>query len=186
MQWVIDHFDTLFVIAVAILAILQKLGRASGGTKGAKPRAEDPEQAERTRRIQAEIRRRIMERRGLAPMASPEPATSAPEPEYAETPPVIAEPSRPAEPPTREPSYAAPSGWDREMERQQQLVRQLAEVSAAGAMGGGGGDSTMRILAEIPRAPGPDERLRAELRQTAGLRRAVVLREILGPPVSMR
>lgn len=86
------------------------------------------------------------------------------------------------EPPSleAEESSAAPS-YLREVERQQQMLARLRELETARP-------------ANAPRAPAavaapvaePASRLPADLRTPAGLRRAVVLREILGPPVGMR
>lgn len=188
MDWALDHLQMLFVIAVAVVAILQKFKRARPGAADAGPSAEDTEQAERTRRIQEEIRRRIMERRGLAPGPPPDSATSEEPPPFSTAPPMIEE-VRPfdASPPFEQ-VMAAPAVTDntQELERQRQMLAQLRELEAARQ---GQADlipaSTAGAVTAAADA-GRTNRLLAELRQPAGLRRAVLLREILGPPVGLR
>ena len=76
---------------------------------------------------------------------------------------------------------ATAPGYSRELERQQQMLAQLRELE-------------MTRAARARNAPATGEaavataanRLPADLRTPSGLRRAVVLREILGPPVGMR
>jgi type IV secretory pathway VirB10-like protein len=187
MDWVLDHLQMLFVIAVAVVAILQKFKRARPGAAGAGPAAEDNEQAERTRRIQEEIRRRIMERRGLAPGPPPASATSEEPPPFPAAPPMIEEVRPFVVPPPLEQVMAAPAAADntRELERQQQMLGQLRDLEAARQ------DQAYVIPASTAGAvaaasdAGRSNRLLAELRQPAGLRRAVLLREILGPPVGL-
>jgi len=179
MDWILEHLQVLIVIAAAVFAILQKFKIVrTPGTKV--PTAEeDPEQVERTRRIQEEIRRRILERRGTAPGAPSEPeAETAPFP----APPPIIEAVRPVvlAPP------AAPAEEQREWERQQALLQRLQELEAA-QVARPLPESTVVAAAGVGMAaPAANGRLIADLRNQAGLRRAVVLREILGPPVGLR
>ncbi|MFA5056647.1 MAG: hypothetical protein WC485_00915 [Opitutaceae bacterium] len=178
MEWILDHVQVLFAIAIAVVAILQKLKRSRAEEATGEAPAVDPQEAERTRRIQEEIRRRIMERRGLAP-AAPAP----PEMEEIPAPPPMMEEVRPyvVEPPL--PFLEMPAAPDRaaELARQQQMLQQLRELESARSM-----------LPAAAVAPGgspasaPANWLHAELRQPSGLRRAVILREILGPPVGLQ
>jgi hypothetical protein len=180
MDWLLNHPQVLFAIVIVIAAILQKLKQSGGGKTAGEAPAMDPQEAERTRRIQEEIRRRIMERRGLLPAAPPVTAGEAPEyPEplamSEEMPPVM------VEPPLQAMDAAAEPGYSRELERQQQMLARLQELETARPAHAG-------IAPAIVEAPvsAPANRLPADLRTPAGLRRAVVLREILGPPVGMR
>ncbi len=188
MDWVLDHLQVLFVIAVAVVAVLQKLKQARFGEAAGGPPAVDPAQAERTRRIQEEIRRRIMERRGLSPTPRPEPEAEEEPPALPVPPPLIAamQPvmvSPPLEQAMKAPAQEAVS----ESSRQQQIVQQFREAQAALAAGR---DSSPLSGAEpaMPASGGSRRAspLLAELRSPAGFRRAVVLREILGPPVGLR
>ena len=189
MDWVLDHLQVLFVIAVAAVAVLQKLKQAArtGQTAG-EPPAVDLLQAERTRRIQEEIRRRIMERRGLAP--PPLKPESLEEPPPLPAPPPLVEEVRPyAVPPsleqTTEESRAA-SDPALEFERQQQMLQQFHDLEAREARERALSAAGAGAAASASGAPRPANRIVADLRAPASLRRAVVLREILGPPVGLR
>lgn len=188
MDWALDHLQMLFVIAVAVVAILQKFKRARPGTADAGPAAEDAEQAERTRRIQEEIRRRIMERRGLAPGPAPGSAAGEEPLPFPAAPPMIEEVRPFLVSPPPEQVMAAPTVTDQalELERQQQMLGQLRELEAARP--GPTQDAPASTAGAVSSAAetGRANRLLAELRQPAGLRRAVLLREILGPPVGLR
>lgn len=85
------------------------------------------------------------------------------------------------EPPLQAMDAAAAPGYSRELERQQQMLARLRELETARP-------AHARIAPATVEAPvaAPANRLPADLRTPAGLRRAVVLREILSPPVGMR
>jgi hypothetical protein len=191
MDWVLDHLQVLFVIAVAVVAVLQKLKRTRSREAADEPPAVDPEQAERTRRIQEEIRRRIMERRGLASTPQPESETLERPPPLPAPPPLIEEVGPFTVPPsleqTMEESRAA-SAPTQEFEHQQRMLQQFRELEAAREAAHQGVTSAAGTDAAVPASggPRPANRVPADLRSPAGLRRAVVLREILGPPVGLR
>ena len=180
MDWLLDHPQVLVAIAIVAVAFLKKLKQVRPSeTAGGAP-ARDGQEAERTRRIQEEIRRRIMERRGLMPGPPPEPDSveetpgfPAPPPMYEEVRPVM------VEPPLQ--SMAAAPADSGELERQQQMLARLRELEMSRTAHAG---SLSAIIEASVAAPA--NRLLADLRTPAGLRRAVVLREILGPPVGMR
>ena len=183
MDWILEHLQVLFAIAIAVVAILQKLK----GTRSAEePPAAAPknrEDAERTRRIQEEIRRRIMERRGLLPTAPAAQESGEAAPGFPDSPPLI-QPVRPivVEPtPLESPEGAALPGGSTEFERQQRLIEQFRELEASrqASTVTGPGPAGATVGA-------PASRLRPDLRSPQGLRRAVVLREVLGPPVGLR
>ncbi|HTT56121.1 MAG TPA: hypothetical protein VMF63_03355 [Opitutaceae bacterium] len=179
MDWILEHLQVLIVIAAAVFAILQKFKIVRTPGTNAPAAEEDPEQAERTRRVQEEIRRRILERRGTAPGVPPEPEVeAAPIP----APPPIIEAVRPmvVAPPE------APAEEQREWERQQALLQRLQELEAAPPARPGSESTPAAATAVGMAAPTAAGSLIADLRNQAGLRRAVVLREILGPPVGLR
>jgi hypothetical protein len=182
MDWLLNHPQALVAVAIVVVAILQKFKQARTQETAGEAPAGDGQEAERTRRIQEEIRRRIMERRGLmpAPPAAPDSVEEAPE--FPEPPPMFEE-VRPVmvEPPLQAMDAAAAPGYSGELERQQQMFAQLRELETARP-------AHARIAPATVEAPvaAPANRLPADLRTPAGLRRAVVLREILGPPVGMR
>jgi len=171
----------LFFIFVAVsmvrnaLRVAKRLNQPPSSSRP--PEAEDPEVAERTRRIQEMIRRKIAERRGEP--AATEVAPVGPEME----PPVMLE-EVPAEP-AYNPTTAAV------LERQQQLAGQMRALEAARM-------SEQRRATQVTadlKTEAESERgmftashgeLLADLRDPVSLRRAFVLREVLGPPVGLR
>ena len=183
MDWILEHLQVLFAVAIAVVAILQKLKQARSGEEppGAAPK--NPEDTERTRRLQEEIRRRIMERRGLLPAAPPPRDVAEAAPGFPEAPPMIEEvrPVVVAPPPLEPAKVAATPDRSTEFERQQRLIEQFRELEAS-------------RQASTVTAPGPTGATRGapahrwlpDLRSPQGLRRAMVLREVLGPPVGLR
>jgi len=187
MDWVVDHLQVLIVIAAAALALLQKFKGARAPGPGTAPAAEDPAQAERTRRIQEEIRRRIMERRGQVPGLPAESGPAAAEPTpFPAAPPVLEEVSPARVPPNAPQVIVAPAENTREWERQQALLEEMRVLEKSRPVPASA--ASLPILpapAEMP-VPGRTGSWLADLRHPAALRRAVVLREILGPPVGLQ
>jgi hypothetical protein len=204
MDWILNHIWVVVVIAGLVTRALQAVrGNTSATKKTAEPsrRQEyvDAEQAERTRKIREEIQRKIAERRGpgAAPPA-PEPARPrlrvqdrSPEattpPSVLELPPMVRKVfgPAPAVEPTPIPVEAVTSSA--ELARQAALADQLRQVIA-------------RKTAEERRATFASsladqqqvallvnrEALLDDLHDPEALRRAFILREVLGPPMAMR
>jgi hypothetical protein len=200
LQWVLDNLFTVLIIAGVLAQMIQAVKGRKGGDDDAGPTVEppkevefeDPELAERTRRIREDIRRKIAQRQsGGAPEAEPEPEL-APEPSaYDEPPPVVREVAvdRPAPPP---PVMVASSRFDAQrqaevLEQQAAMmdqVRQLEEMKAAAQRRAAFEASTVSPAAAArTKARGA---LIDDLRDPVALRRAFVLREVLGPPVGLR
>ncbi|HUL53775.1 MAG TPA: hypothetical protein VLT83_10250 [Opitutaceae bacterium] len=183
MDWLLNHPQVLFLIVIAVVAMLQKLKQAHSQDAAGRGPATSQEDEERTRRIQEEIRRRIRERRGLAPAAPPPRAGDHPvfppaPPMIEEVRPVVVPPPLPVE------DVTATAGLAAEYERQQKMLQQLQAIKAARQT------STSVAPAAAAAAPAAAPvavgHFVADLRNPAGLRRAIVLREILGPPVGLR
>ncbi len=176
MEWIFDHLQVLFFIAIAVVAILQRLKKS--GQEESPPRSQAaPEEEERTRRIQEEIRRRIMERRGLAPARQTTEEQHRP---FPPAPPMIEE-IRPiqVEPPSL---VEIPDDVDDSVEyrRQQDLIERARVAEAARR-------SRTAVAEPAPAAVAEHSgQLIPSLHDRSGLRRAIVLREILGPPVGLR
>jgi len=139
----------ILLVFGALLALWNKQRRAAARAAEARPAPvahEDAMEAERTRRVQEEIRRKIAQRTAVAPPRRPAP------------PPVVAAPA---------PAFAAAPP-----------LQAASPLSAAEA-------SPFR--ADTQPAAHPQGRdWQGELRQRTEARRAIVLREILGPPVGLR
>ena len=177
------QFLPVLVFVVVIISVVRnaaKVVRKVAEQQTSAPRTPadyDPELAERTRRIQEEIRRKIAERRGLT--VAPEAAPVGPRME----PPVIFAEER------EDPSVTAAA--NAVLERQQQLANQMRALEQARA-------TEQRRAAQVTAAiktesesergllTGSRGDLLADLRDPASLRRAFVLREVLGTPVGLR
>jgi hypothetical protein len=184
MEWALDHLQVLIFVAIAVAAVFQRLKKANDGA-GAGPAAApaDPEEEARTRRIQEEIRRRIMERRGLAPSPQPASGTAPEPPRFPTAPPLIEEVRSYRVEPPAEAAAEAPDVQRAaaELKRQQELAERVRELDAARhARAAVATESAKIALEAAANRPLPD------LRSPSGLRRAIVLREVLGPPVGLR
>lgn len=204
MEWIFDHLQIIIAVAAAIAYWLNQRRQAQMGEGDEDERTEspmrdfnaDPEEAERTRRIQEEIRRKIAERAGGGPIQVPPPApeppplfrteTSAPRPvasplpqreftRQAESPPM-------AQPPPFQATAAAI------LERQRQLEEQMRELEAARKAAQRKAAAVAAQAVAFAPASTTERRgdLLADLRGAGNLRRAIVLREVLGPPVGLR
>jgi len=183
MDWVLDHLQILIFVAIAGAAVLQRFKKATGQAESGSAKPVDPEEEARTRRIQEEIRRRILERRGLAPAAPPV-GERAPQPaSFPAAPPLIeavrqfrVEPPAEAAAPSLEAQRAAA-----ELKRQQELAERIRALESSRRVRATvAAESAASAMAAAADRPLPD------LRNHAGLRRAILLREILGPPVGLR
>jgi len=185
MKWVLENLWTLIIIAGVIAQLLQAIrGKKDGAAPDqAAPPAEyefeDPALAERTRRIRAEIQRRIAERAGAGPMV----LEAEPPPVEQELPELL--------PPRRQPeaSAYAPAPDHRQaeiLEQQAALAEQWAQIQAmkTGATRREAFEARVEAAAHPPSAA--RQAVVADLRDPTALRRAFILREVLGPPLALR
>lgn len=219
MRWIFENLNLIIVIAGAIAWWFNQRAREKAGqdadydddgTPEARPKPEsfdDPQLAERTRKIREEIQRKIAERRRAGegytepPRPAVEPPYPPPSPEATRPPVVIPIPERrapqSAEPPVvrevvvHSPRTAAQVGESRRMaellEQQAALAEQLkqAEEMKVAARRRAEFERTTRDGTVVARQ-GNRATLLAELHDPAALRRAFIQREILGPPVGLR
>ena len=223
MRWVLDNIQVVIVVAGAIAYWLKQRQRIKQGLPPVdedgnpipqnhpkQTSFEETDDAERTRRIQEEIRRKIAERRGESgPSAAPRPplvTMPAPVRREATPPPVFQDPVQemmkelhrrfvpvPGAPAPAEPtSESAQADGEREtltrqrdlqekleeLEAQQRAARQrVAEIKATDAAAATSRESAGQAAADL---------WLTDLRDPQTARHAIVLREIIGPPVGLR
>jgi hypothetical protein len=199
MEWVFDNLKlVIFAIVIVVYAIKAMRGKADASgthpTTSHTPEAGgDPAEAERTRQIQEEIRRRI-----LARQRGEEPSTPPPLVVVREAPPVHAprkdewtdEPETPASPPPLPATaYAQPSEATAVLEQQRALEEKLRLVRLTRDAARAGIPALAQPNARFgstDRATAAQRALRHDLAHPTSLRRAILLREVLGEPVGLR
>lgn len=188
MDWVLDHLQFIIAAAGAIAWWLNQRRQGKDGAEEAPPHQEatfdDPDLAERTRKIREEIQRKIAERaRGYS---DEQPTVPRAEPDE---PPFVREVVITPVPPVRRASTAHYEVQQQAeiLEEQATLAEKLAEAQAMKAA------AMKRAQYEAMTADhSSDARTLArstvldDLREPAALRRAFILREVLGPPVALR
>ena len=186
MDWITDHIQLVIAAAAAFAYWLN--ARKQQQEEDVEPTnerqfrdesQEAAEEAERARRIREEIRRKITERSSGGSPQAPRPVEGPPPliPSLEVDPPVFA-----PEPPRR------PMIDTAMLEQQRRLQEQLEEAKRterrAQEIRQGLPGKRAPQTASTPALAGGG--LRADLMNRASLRRAVVLREVLGPPVGLR
>jgi hypothetical protein len=206
MDWVFDNLQLIIVIAGAIAYWINQRRREKMGepadydedgipenrpdSRKFKPEAMDADEAERTRRIQEEIRRKIAERM-QGKRAEPPPLV-APRPVAQPLPPVL---TRRLE--TKPPVVPTPPRRsleeEEDAERQRKIAEQWREVEARRAearrLATEASNAAMRIPqqgASTEKVLSTDATLLQQLRDTRSVRRAFILRELLGPPAGLK
>ncbi|MEZ5275702.1 MAG: hypothetical protein R3F07_04905 [Opitutaceae bacterium] len=201
MDWLIENFGKLLPIILMVIYFwvnAKKKGSEEDEPGGGEA---DADQAERARTIQEEIRRRILERQQGA---APRPRVAPPVPveeglHQAQTAAERSGETWSAQPAGEVYERAKPQGdYAQVLERQRQLAERLEQARrltsrnleardrslAASAM-------TTSPVRQAPEAVGTSvnplrKTLLGDLSDRKGLRRAVILREVLGKPVGMR
>jgi hypothetical protein len=201
MEWVLEHIQLLILVGGAIAYwINQRRGKTEEGEPTSSPyertapTASGPGEDERVRRIQEEIRRRIMERTAgggrpdVPEAAPPQLPPLQPRAERMDTHDGEEE-EQPARPAPQRRAVAMDAFDAAETERQHRLAEQLRELQQRQAETKTRVDQLKRQSSAAERQT-QDQRalapLNADLRDPAALRRAVILQEVLGKPVSLR
>lgn len=208
LDWILERLPVVVFVVVVIAQIVRGFLRSRDERSTPPARHDELEQDRRTRDIQEEIRRKIAERRGAR---QAEPARREMEEGQAEPPvvmrrdptaiPDVPEPLRrmleqleKKVQPRAEPVAEPPPLVDRsraEFERQQRLAEEIRALEEAKAVAARRAANIAAAKAEEARSA---EALRSaargrmldDLRDPESLRRAFVLREVLGPPVGLR
>jgi len=203
MNWIFEHMQLVILVGGAIAYWLNQRRKAKEEAEAmrelenqqaqlAQPQLAVNDEAERVRRIQEEIRRKILERAGGGlPRSQPPPI---PERRFENE--IESEPAEvSARTPARTDAYEQASSADQTvsldqeiLERQQQLAEQLREldiqrrhvVSKSEAFA----EKTAAVMAASDTAVRGS--LLADLRNPVLARRAIVMREVLGTPVGLR
>lgn len=189
MDWVSDHLQLIIAVAGGIAWWLNQRKQAQDGSESPPQEKsfEDPELAERTRRIREEIQRKIEQRARGYPNEQP----TIPREEPVAPPPLIREVVVARQP---EPlhSRAATSRLEAQrtaeiLEQQAALAEQLrqAQEMKAAALRRTQFETEVASKEEAA-AVAVRSALGEDLRNPAALRRAFILREVLGPPLSLR
>ncbi len=187
MEWILDHLQILIAAGAAVAYWLNQRQQANAENESQdesfdREASETDDDAEHARRIREEIRRKIAERVGggifesppnLAPPPLFRPAEDHPQPAF--------------EPVRQEKSRNQGSGYLVEadpavLEHQRKLKEQLLALNKAK-------ESAKQIIEPVRKVVAPirvRRRLQHDLRDTRSIRRAIVLREVLGPPVALR
>jgi hypothetical protein len=199
MDWILNHLFIVVFVAIGVANMLAKAKKAGAQQRPSQPARSsvDPDTAERTRRVQEEIRRKIAERSGRLP-ASPPPMDSSPSAGppawniFQELARQMAEAKKIAEMQGR--ARAAAEAQAQQRMEDEQKSRRLAEAQHLAeaqrtlqrqprtvATAGANSASDQKMTNANAR-----DKLLADLREPDSLRRAFVLREILGEPVGLR
>lgn len=200
MKWILENLWTLLIIAGVVSQLINAIRGKKDDDADAPPAQpkeyefEDPELADRTRKIREEIQRKIAERqRGGGVEPAPQAESAAGESVGEEMiPPVVREVvvAR-AEPPVTA-AASSTTRWDSQrsaemLEEQAAMMEKLreAELMKAAAIRRAAFENETKDHQEAGRRQARGQ-LMTDLRDPAALRRAFVLREVLGPPVAMR
>ncbi len=185
MDWIFQNIETFFPIIILLLYALSAWRKRSPNEEEESP--EDPQEAERVRRIQEEIRRKIIARQqGKSLPAEVEPRSV--EGKQAPVPPPMP-PVVPTE--VHRPTLVSEDRSSRLEKMEERLKKaQAARAETARALE----VSQRKSKIEHRREKAPEKKetngslrslLQNDLRQNSGLKRAFLLKEILGPPLGM-
>lgn len=209
LDWILKNLGVVIFLVIFISQILRAFLNARKASAQHEAGHDESAEARRVREVQEQIRRQIAQRRGgSAPVeAAPPPLARTvepapvPRPQTTQLPELFGGPlgrmleelqkraQPPAEPPPR-PAYVETRN-SAELERQQQLADRLKELEDQRAVvqrRAAHVASDQRILAASEPALRTVARdlVTADLANPNALRRAFVLREVLGPPVAFR
>ncbi len=195
--WALSHIPQL-IFLIVLLNVVRAIVRAAKASQEHQSTASESDEQRRVREIQERIRKKIAERRGglapSAPTSADAPAPLAPLMRPKRTAPIdpFGGPSRPTifEPERRAPLRVEPPPVDvAALERQEQLAEQmraLEEARAAALRRAAQVAAQRENAAASSRASSSHADWLGDLRDPHALRRAFVLREVLGAPVALR
>ena len=205
LDWLLERVGVLIFVLVFVVQIVRGLMRSRSETPPEQAKPDALEEQRRVQEVQAQIRRRIAERRGGTPVAEPPPmirreAPPAPTPQTTQMPEPFGGPLRrvfeelqrqtqPMPPPVPAAPVVDRRGF--ELERQQQLADQLRSVEESRVLAQRRATQATAITteaagSEMGQRSAARGRALDDLHSPESLRRAFVLREVLGTPVGLR
>jgi hypothetical protein len=202
-NWILGHLPAVIFVVILVAQMIRAANRSRQARAEQEREAADPAAEHRhEQEARDEIRRRIAERRAGGAPAEPPPlaeARPAPSPEATQRPDVFDGPlgrmlqelQKRAEPAPAPPPPAMAARNVAEVERQEQLaeeLRVLAETRAATQRRAAqiAAERAQTLQAEPALRAAARDRLLGDLGDPQSLRRAFVLREVLGAPVGLR
>lgn len=197
MRWIFENIQVLIVVGGVIAWWLNQRRREKEGQSAdfdgdgvpeRGPTAQNYDDTEQTRRVQEDIRRKIAERRTAppAPAATPPPIFQDPvQAMLRELQKRLELEPAPATAPLPPP---VPAIDQEQLARQRELEEKLQALDRERRATQSRADEVQRRpdLYEPAINPTPADGWLAELRDAKNVRRAIVLRELLGPPVALR
>lgn len=208
MDWLLKNLVQLATVVFVIVSIVRAIRQSRNAQERHEDETVDSDEQRRTREIQEAIRRKIAERRGgsMPPATGPdvfqrteEPSRPVrPSPEASPLPSgplgdfgrrVLDQLERKTPPPA--PPRLPEMVNRREVERQEMLAEQLraaedAKLDAARRAAHRAAEQRAALETDAALRAVARKQLLNELRDPQSLRRAFVLREVLGPPVGLR
>lgn len=196
MHWLFEYLPLLFFVFV-VYSIVSAVKRAREQQQRHEASGDETDEQRRVREIQERIRRIAAERRGgrvPADMPPPRRVESAPpslDPFGGPLKRMLDEFEGRIQPPAPVPEPPALRASRAEVERQEEIAEQLRAAQEARALA----ERRAAHLRDAQLAQANPEALRRaavrtrlleDLREPQSLRRAVILREVLGPPVGLR
>lgn len=203
LEWILERLGLVIFLVIFISQIVRAMLRARKAREEHEAGYDETDEGRRVREIRERIRRSAAERGG-APTAAPPPLAREPgeppvaRPETTQLPEVFGGPlgkmleelQRRVQPPAPEPPLYRQANDHAEAVRQAQLAEEieaLEQQRAAAARRAAHIAAAAQAQAQVGAAArAARERALGDLRDPDALRRAVVLREVLGTPVGLR
>lgn len=206
-KWIFEHFGVAIVVIVFLSQMVRAVLQARKVAEKRDRSGGDVDAERRVREVQEQIRRQIAARRGqlmpdAPPVLSPESPARAPVPraETTQMPEpfggplgrMLEELQRRAQPPPQPPPpVVAHRGHAAELERQERMAAELKAIQDAEALARRraahvAAEKEAEAQAEPALRSAAHDRLLGDLRDPQSLRRAIVIREVLGTPVGLR
>ena len=170
MEWIFDNFQVVALIAIVIGSLAKRFLEAKAEERQARERMDDQDDGEVFDPEEWQV--------------PEQPAPSVPPPLYRQVPPPLVRQAAPHALPVEQHEIEAVLQRQLEMQERLRQIRETKVVTTGGAAATSSRVSAAQSHAKplVPVKAG----LRGALRSGKEIRRAVVLREVLGPPVGLR